>query len=337
MKATHYALGLALLFSSVSYSAEVDSFTGRYSKVSDSLPLINERTNNYLELSVRLANDRLPSIKQNGKKFRTCQAPKATGNFYKTMRDFFTNQYLGELAKFIVKSDKIERIKTSFVDSIYQDFTTREAPVQGFYARYIFDPTATVVRMGDYIVGSDKFEHFMGSGFRYFKNFYLSKKGLESALRIGYKAETGLLGRKTTGVMAWGDLAANFNGMRFWNHVLQQNDDLIGENLGPYVECVNHRWQLVKKINWSNYIDAAFDEGMNCSYFPNQIMLDKVLSRIEILQKADTQKRRYHCPVDPAKIKEARSRYGHYSKYLINPGAHGVYNKEQIRSGSYWD
>ena len=55
------------------------------------------------------------------------------------------------------------------------------------------------------------------------------------------------LGAYGTGVMSYGDLAANFNGMRFWNHILGKRKDILNQDLGPYVKCKDRKWVVNKK------------------------------------------------------------------------------------------
>jgi hypothetical protein len=186
----------------------------------------------------------------------------------------------------------------------------------------VTDPTAANINVNGVLVGTDKFEHFMGSGFLYYRKNYLKGEGVRAAMDIGYSAETGFMGAITTGVKAYGDLAANFNGMRFWNHVLQKYDDVLGTqyNIGPYIECKANKWELVKEMNWADYIDSSFDEGLNCSAFPSSKMQALVQKRLDDLEEESGQRR--SCPVDPEKIREVLPKYGIFAKDLINPNGH---------------
>lgn len=63
------------------------------------------------------------------------------------------------------------------------------------------------------------------------------KENLRRNFYNGAKIELIVLGgnRFQTGVFSYGDLSAEFNGMRFWNHMLQLRDDILGseQNLAP--------------------------------------------------------------------------------------------------------
>ena len=107
--------------------------------------------------------------------------------------------------------------------------------------------------MGDFQIGSDKIEHFFGRGYVYFNKFYNKKKSIEKIHGYGYYLERYQLGATMTGVYSYADLVANFNGMRFWNHILQAESDILGEDLGPYVRCYEGKWEQIKDVNWLDY------------------------------------------------------------------------------------
>ena len=94
-------------------------------------------------------------------------------------------------------------------------------------------------------------------------------KTLTDVLKNGIFREKTVLGGNmvATGVFSYGDLSANFNGMRFWNHMLQKRDDVLGfeYNAGPYVRCEAGKWKTTEfKIDFRNYVDASMDESINC-------------------------------------------------------------------------
>lgn len=308
------SFALALAISPVSFSAEVDSFTKRDQVLTDSLSLLNKKANQYLERAINDANEKSP-----------CEEK----DLYKAMRKYFNNQYQGEFSEYIVHTEDFDKSIVSIEEGIYQDFNWKQSFVQGFWGRYVIeDPTSPNMLVNGVLIGTDKFEHFFGSGFRYYKKNYIKRDGVRAAMRIGEKAETGVLGAITTGVMAYGDLSANFNGMRFWNHVLQKYDDVLGSeyNIGPYVSCEDGKWKLAKEMNFADYIDQSFDEGSNCSFFPNKEMLGKVLHRIEEAEERTGMK--LTCPIESQKIKALLPKYGVYAEALINADGHGALKEE---------
>jgi hypothetical protein len=122
--------------------------------------------------------------------------------------------------------------------------------------------------------------------------------------------------------MAYGDMAANFNGMRFWNHILAEHDDVLGPqyNYGPYAACEENKWVQIKEVNWADYVDASFDEGHNCSKFRTDEITEKVKKQIAILQSQS--EFNLTCPILPELILNLKSKYGEIYPYIINPAGH---------------
>jgi hypothetical protein len=194
----------------------------------------------------------------------------------------------------------------------------------GGASRFLKDTSGVVVNMGGIQIGSDKFEHFFGRGFAYF-NRYLKGQSIERILNYGDSLERYTLGALTTAVYSYGDLTANFNGMRFWNHVLQRFDDPLGSeyNLGPYVVCRNEHWEQVKQINFLDYIDAAWDEANNCSNYKNQLAVDLVKNAL--VELSDRDHYPYRCPMQPKKMEQLFEKYGPFSKWLLNTESKPVF------------
>lgn len=297
---------LSLTFLSSLYGAEVDSFTYRNIPLADGLSLANLKSNEYLVKAVKEANE----------EEHLCEEDV----LYKKMRQYFNNQYQGELGEYLVKTEDFDRHPMTIEESIYADFKWYQSIVQGFFGRVFDDPTAATINIGGVYIGTDKFEHFFGSGFRYFKSHHIKGKDLEKALAIGERAESGILGAITTGVKSYGDLAANFNGMRFWNHILAKREDVLDENIGPYVTCEENTFRIVKEIDLSHYIDHSFDESVNCSVFTSKKMLQSVENRLRELELEYGMS--LQCPLLPEKLDEAKKRYKKLAPHLINDKGH---------------
>jgi len=320
VKRSIFILTTALAFPLLVSGAEIDAFSKRFEPLEDSLQQVNAITKQLFDESLVEANE-----KEDG-----CDEDR----LYKSLRKRFNNQYQGELPKILINSEDIPKIHIPSKESIYQDFKWYEAIVQGGTAR-ISDPIASQMKVGNILIGTDKFEHFLGSGYHYFNKFYLDGETVEDALNIGWKAETGILGAFTTGVMSYADLTANFNGMRFWNHILLKNDDILGAqyNQGPFVKCEENKWVATEHtIDWSKYIDHAFDEGINCSRFKNESLAKKVSARLLLLESEDKEGRKYTCPMAPQKLEALKSKYGQLAPYLLNPYGHNPIGEESFDS-----
>src|SRR5690606_31300933 len=128
---------------------------------------------------------------------------------------------------------------------------------------------SAIINLGGHKIGVDKLEHLFDRGYAYFEEHYLNKKGIEETLINGVWWEKALYGGKKwgTGVFSYGDLAANFNGMRFWNDILGKNRDVLGESIDPYILCHDNKWIQINQVDITHYIDASYDEAINCSKF----------------------------------------------------------------------
>lgn len=295
------------LLATPAFASEVDSFHRRFEPLADALPVLNEKANQLFREAIIEANLKGPG----------CQQKK----LYRSLRKRFRNHVFDQFNKWLIDTDRVEKIVTPIRQTIYGDFNVFQSPIQGGYARVI-DPTGVILNVNGIRVGNDKFEHFMGSGFRYFETYYLKGGSLESALAIGWRAETGYMGAMMTGVMSYADMVANFQGMRFWNHMLQEHDDIFGENIGPYLECEKEQWAIVKPIDFSIYVDAAFDEGINCSRFRTDNMTQRVLGRIAQLEQRDPEGRSYACPLDAEALERMDYKYAPIGPWLINTQGH---------------
>ncbi|MBC7537654.1 MAG: hypothetical protein H7281_02440 [Bacteriovorax sp.] len=292
-----------VVFNINAFPSEVDSFHHRFDSLKDATDQINLNSNKLFDRVLYNTNKDTDNL---------CNET----TLYKNLRKEFHNALFGKFNKYINNSSDIERIKIKTIDSIYGDFTLGDSIVLGFYSKHINDPLASALNIRGHYVGTDKFEHFAGTGFLYFASYYLKKISLDATLAIGQHDESGLLGAYTTGVFSYGDMVAEFNGMRFWNHILSKNEDILGVNLGPYVKCENSRWIKAKQIDFSQYVDDAWDEGVNCSKFRTEKMLTKFKNSIKELER--TSGNNYTCPIKRESVSESIHKYGPYSNRIIN-------------------
>jgi hypothetical protein len=299
-------LFLSLSIQSVK-SSETDGFTDRYAPLEDSSGAINTRANQYVMKAISDLSTQSVGCDEEA--------------LYKELRYYFSNHMKGQLVKDILNDDSIPKRKITLEHSVYRDWTPWDGLGMGltFVARSGVT-ISPILHFGNEIIGADKFEHFFGQGFAYFSQNYEKEKGATKAVKTGiFKEKIFLGGNKFgNGVFSYGDLAANFNGMRFWNHILQQNDDVLGSdhNLGPYIVCQNNNWKQVKKIDFRDYMDSSMDESINCSKFPAKLTADRFTEQVQNLGMT--------CPLDPKKLDELAGKYGPLSKWIINKDGTGV-------------
>lgn len=289
------------------FSAETDTFTFREDPLADSSKIINSRANQYLRTSLSAVNE--------------ASADCVEKDLYVELRKYFNNHTKGKLTIELIKDNKIPKRIINLNTSVYKNWRPWDGLGMGLtLAKKSGLTVSPVIKFGNELIGTDKFEHMFGQGFYYFEDNYLQDKGAVKATKVGVLKEKTILGGNKfgNGVFSYGDLSANFNGMRFWNHILQLRDDVLGsdQNIGPYIACENKKWVQVKEIDFADYVDASMDEAINCSKYPS------VSTAVRFVQ--DVAAIGMKCPLDPQKLDEMKVKYGPMAKWIINeegPGA----------------
>jgi hypothetical protein len=298
LTAVLFALG-----SMAARSSEIDSFSQRYQPLRDATRIVEAQTRIFWDQALAEANDTRSGCNED--------------RLYKSLRKRFGNHLFGEMSKWLAKSRDLPARAVAPDNSIYRGLSLGESIVLSSFRK---QGNGRVIRMGEHEIGADKFEHFWGSGFAYFRKGFLRREipSIVPALLHGQKMEGGLFGATMTGVYSFGDLSANFNGMRFWNHVLGRYTDPLGssQNLGPYVACREGRWTTLEYPRWSKYIDASWDEGINCSAFRTNSMKEKVEAHLDALAQETGE--RFRCPMTRKFNRQLWRKYGELSHQLLN-------------------
>ncbi len=294
--------GLAL--SAGLMAAEVDQFSNRSSKLDDSLEIVNKKSNGYLQKTIQSLNSRNAGCNEE--------------ILYKELQIYFENHINGEISNWMMSSKDIDKTNLLIKDSIYRDWSMWDGVVLG---RPGADSSplamSAIVKFGEYRFGIDKLEHMFDRGFAYFQDHYQKKNNIEDVLSSGHYWEKAIYGGKKwgTGVVSFGDLSANLNGMRFWNDVLKKNRDLLGRELAPFLKCEDKKWVQNSQIDFSNYVDASFDEGVNCSQYASKGTAKKIKKETAKILGTDS----YGvCPFAANQLDELNKKYGYYSKFVIN-------------------
>jgi hypothetical protein len=301
---------ILIIITGVVQAAEVDQFTNRFEHLADSAEIVNTKSQEFMNMALESANN---EALEEG---LDCQEKQ----LYKNMRVYFKNHIDGKLTPFVLKDETVPRRNFLRGETIYREWTVWDGYLLGKRSADTSEVAlAPIIRMGDNQIGSDKIEHLFGRGYAYFTRKYLKGKSMKKVFRYGIRGEKTIFGgnKLATGVFSYADLAANFNGMRFWNHVLAKRQDIMGKQLGPYLKCDAGKWVQLKKIDFTKYFDASTDEGINCAKYASKKSAKKVRKQIQALNEADPD-HTYACPMVPAKLEEMKAKYGKFSKWIIN-------------------
>jgi hypothetical protein len=288
-------------------AAEIDSVTGRAEPLRDSAGAMNDWINARIERGVARANERSEG----------CQEDV----LYAELKRALASPFIGHsIAEELNEKTDLDSRRVLFDDSIYRDLGLFDA------ISVHWKDLSAVIRVGDHVIGVDKFGHLFVEGWKYFEIAYRDEEGVDAALNWGERSERTYFGHYTTGVYSQADLATNFEGMRFWIRVLRQRPDpLEGTSLfeRPHVSCARKlffgakRWKRASRVDLERHLGAASDELVNCSSYRNPDIQAMVERRIREREVVDGE--RYICPIDPDACVAARERYGAYSNRILHP------------------
>lgn len=284
---------LSVLFSTTQNASEIDSFTDRDLLLEDSTPAVNRIINGYFEKAVDIAN-----------RARTCDNRVIN----KALNDQIRGLLWSPIEDAITTSAIIDKRQSPVSESVYQDFSLLESPTLKIAN------LGVLIRLGRHYVGSDKLNHFLQLGYDLFDRLHLRHKSLQQVMEWSSFTEATYYGLLTTGIYSYGDLAANYDGLFFWERVTNTN---LPKGLAPYLECSNDVWQIVSPFDISDYVTAAWDEGVNCNGYKTNAMEKKVRARIAKLE--DQTGRTLQCPIAPEQCSALVAHYGDAARYVISP------------------
>jgi len=313
------------------FAAEIDSVTPRKVKLENSLSLLNSIINQRLREGVEKANAQQEEMEDIDEYYNDENKSCDEQVLYTELRKAIYQSYTAswglkgyDLDKQLRKLLSRQSYSLSLNDSIYRDIDY----LDGFSLN--LKELSDVVNVNGYLIGLDKIGHFFSEGWRYIELTHEENRTIEQALEWGNQQEKGKFGYSTTGIFSFADLAANFNGWRFWNKVLLKEGDplkgVIGNFLSrPYVSCniqimasiknkkIVRAWEYNNQFDLADYIDGAWDEGNNCNSYETPIIEQKVKSRIKNVDPD------FRCPFNAEYCKQAREKYGYYAKYVLHP------------------
>lgn len=241
------------LISTSLHALETDQFIASKVVIKDSADILNNYFTAQIDKAVTQANEKNP-----GK----IKCSELADN---VMNNLVGAKYFGisKISLFAKKSPEIDKFPDlSVSDGDYAKMT--------FYGRYAamlkFPPLARTINLNGIYMGTDKLGHFSLIGRNYYHN-YLSfrKKGqnkeeaMRNAILKGFATERGLLGYGIGGVLSYGDLESNYEGMQFAIDICESDR--------PYVEFKNGRWEKMRDFDTKSYFNPRQDESFNFSFW----------------------------------------------------------------------
>ena len=298
----------------ISSAYEVDNFSQRYNPLPDSNSVLSQAMNEQLKLAVETLNS------QNKTK---CVKSDIINAVKKEIAPDTATNFVGPIEKIAEKDSRIQR-HTPLKNSIYSNKSFAEKIkklIPTFYGEH-----SSINLNGQYI-GTDKLGHFIYEGYSYY-NVYKNdptKSGLNQVLNNGLKSENNYYGKKSTGIISYGDLAANYEGLLFWKDIYNEKKS---EN--SYFSCWNGQWKQTRNFNWSDYASSAWDEAINCSKYDEDTEIKKhVESKLKAL--TDSHKNRkiknivFACPMSVGECMRLKTKYGKIKDSILGPDCINAY------------
>lgn len=333
-----------LLFQTLGLSAEVDQFTRRNEPIPDSLKILNEQLEELITSAIDSANQDMQGILGTQYFATPCDSAnekikkKAREALFTHLKKKLTNDdpYNGVLEGFAKKDKRIKRKQISFQESIYS------TSLQNKLISSVSE-LSPVININGIQIGTDKLGHFLSQGYTTYNSAKqtLSTERAQQILTESKNLEQTYQGLDTTGVKSYADIAANYQGALFWSKIcgFPPNKAELEATVyldkmtyfknyqcekESFVECKNGRWRRNEntKINLADFVDHAWDEGINCSQYANKTMAEAVY--LEMNKRASetlVKSRKSPCPVDIVQCSEIRKKYGanKVNKTLISP------------------
>jgi hypothetical protein len=304
-------------------ASETDSFTGRCAPLADTTTYLSDFVTGGIEKAVARANyDAHRRYLRTNYPFRARQGVDYCNSedLYRHIRFLFARKFIGQMEAHINHLPEGMKRTVDLDHSVYRDFPFAKSPTLVGTRNM-----GSVVRIGNHIVGADKFGHFFSEGWTSYRLAYREPvPDFSAALEYGEITESLYYGVMTTGIYSHADLVANFHGMRFYNAIVGNKADPLGPDRMPeaYVRCLNNKWARVRDFNWTDYVDGAWDEGVNYNFFKDEDLLVKAVNRME--KELRSQPGDCGCKNRGDETGSLFTKYRNFSVNLLNLSGHSI-------------
>jgi hypothetical protein len=251
-----------LLISSAAFGLETDNYLSWNHILPDSRSEVNDFMEKKIEEALAMANGE--------ERISTCEEITL-----KIARQFKTTPRSKSLEEFVGEKISKENIYPTHGNYLEMSILSNTR----FYLKY--SGLSPNLQINGYYFGADKLSHFASTGRRYYKRYLRMKENgsteeeaLKAAIRYGLLNESSVLGRWASGVFSYGDMEANYQGLRYYLRMCTSGDSqyLSQDEAG--------KWSLIRKPDLADYVSGHWDETYNQSYFSKNSW-EKVRIQIE--------------------------------------------------------
>lgn len=284
-----------LMLSSSLFAKETDNLTGRYKRLEDSTEIMDKEMNKRLQALAEKASSKKIS----------CDDSKSVRILFHEMNP--PKNMIGDLETWAEENAKISKRKATPESSVYAGVLSN-----GWLFNKI--DLASTVKVNGQLIGTDKFGHFLDQGYTLYTTYRRANYDLYPALTGSIGSEGSALGGKSTGTKSYADSMANYHGIMFYHRLTEGNN--------AYLKCVGGQWTHNDKFTFVDYVDAGWDEGINCSQIVDEksrAVYETNLKKLEADSKTRGREDSFHCPVDMEACGKLRHRYVAYEKFVLSP------------------
>jgi len=239
-----WRLGIALmtmLHGSIACSHESDQYSNRMLPLRDSMEFLDDIVNRELrELTATWKGPRNDLLFMH--------------RFYRRLGGF---HWVDKLERMVINHPQIEKLPRDSKKGIYHGL-----PLRALRVLFFFKISPTIMLNGVRI-GTDKLSHFVSQGLKYYRRLHRGWSP-DRVMRFGALVERWYYGGFTTGVFSNADLVANYEGMRFYRSMF--DDDIISGKPALI------RWEgdvphMQRAFSWADHVNPYWDEVINPSRF----------------------------------------------------------------------
>lgn len=329
------SLIINLLFSSLGGAEEVDDFTPTGIQPRDAAPVIDQATNVLLDELIALLNSKVPN----------CDDPLKYELAIKKLDQNFTAIGNGlragsEIRELLQKIDADPDSKNHYRKRLHEleNVWLAEFPVEKrawfsklfssieFFGERQIDnsiykglnfPTCCTSRINinSLYIGIDKVDHFFGNGGLLFEQFLKTTpsdlpvaKKLTQVMEMNVRQEHSLWGLKGLSPKSYGDLASNWQGVKFYRRLF---------DVAPtYLLCKEGVFRKNPQVDFhiADYADELWNESFNCSSFISNS--DYTQFKDNLKEKGlNCPRNRYTCD----RLVKKHSNDPLFIKYAVNP------------------
>ncbi|MBF0298269.1 MAG: hypothetical protein HQK51_06090 [Oligoflexia bacterium] len=255
------------------FAADLDSFLSMNVLLEDSIDAVNVKTNENFKNVLNEVNKLI--------------IPKNCNSAVMEMvgRMYSKSNKKDNIIEWVIHSGEIDRYpkkgnlsKKEYERLINSNNIWREAKVYpAIYNKYNIPYMGGFINMNGYYIGPDKIDHALGLGIIYFANYisllkrkHLSEEErLEKVLKLGYSSERYFIGMGMGQLLSYGDLEANWQGFEMYKSMCYGDNPRLKKNSSG-------KWELVREIDWRDYINAYMDELYNpCAMYDNKEKIER--------------------------------------------------------------